>query len=152
MATLCGARAGPPFTTTLAATEMTAERSDRDWLVFGVLGVAIALGYGFLGIDLGGPALSSEDAWARGIAQPYVASGVLLVVLAVLLRRGSRWVRWPIIVWCPVTIVGGMAWAASRGVGVFNPTEFFVVGVPLMIAWVWTVRHMLFVRSESGAP
>jgi hypothetical protein len=136
----------------LAASMTTAQRSDRDWLAFVLLGVAIALGYGLLGIDVGGPSLSSQEAWARGVAQPYVASGVLLVVLAALLRTGSKWVRWLIVVWLPLTILGGMSWAHSRGVGVFNAMEFFLVGVPLMIGWVWVVRRMLFVHKSSEAP
>ncbi len=68
-------------------------------------------------------------------------------MLAVLLRNGATWVRWPIVVWCPVTIVGGMTWAHTRGVGAFDAIEFFVVAVPLMIAWVWFVGHTLFKRA-----
>lgn len=95
--------------------------------------------------------MSSQEAWTLGVAQPYVASGVLLVVLAALLRTGTTWVRWPIVAWCPVTILGGMTWAYSRGVGVFNGIEFFVVGVPLMIGWVWVVKRMLFVHKSPEA-
>lgn len=131
---------------------MAPRRPDRDWLVLGVLGLVVALGYGFLGIDLGGPALSSKEAWDHGVAQPYVASGLLLVVLAVLLRNGSTWVRWPILFWCPLTIIGGMAWASSSGVGKFDPIEFFVVAVPIMLGWLWGIRRMLFVRTKSLAP
>lgn len=123
---------------------MTVPPSGKDWLAFGLLGVAIALGYGLLGIDFGGQSLSSREAWALGVAQPCVASGVALVVLAVFLRNGATWVRWPIVAWCPVTILGGMAWAHSRGIGVFNAIEFVAVAVPIMIAWMWFVGRMFF--------
>jgi len=130
---------------------MTAQHSRRDWLVFGLLGVTFALGYGLLGVDFAGPSLSSREAWALGVAQPYVASGALLVVLAAFLRSGANWVRWPIVAWCPLTIVGGMAWAHFRGIGEFDASEFLVLGVPLMVGWVWAVRRMLFVRKAPEA-
>jgi hypothetical protein len=130
---------------------MTAERSTRDWLAFGLLGVAFAFGYGLLGVSLDGQSLSGPEAWALGVTQPYVVAGVLLVVLALFLRAGAAWARWLIVAWCPVNIVGGMAWVHFRGFGVFDPVEFLVLGVPLMIGWVWAVWRTLFVHKALAA-
>ena len=119
--------------------EMTASRPNRDWLWLGLLGLAFAAGYGFLGIEFGDISLSSEEAWSRGITQPYVASGMLLAILAAFLRTGAKWAQWAILMWCPITIVGGMSWTLSRGVGHFDLTEFLVLGLPIMVAWVWAM-------------
>ena len=116
----------------------------KDWWVFGLLGIVVVFGYGFLGIE----SLSSAEAWARGVAQPYVGAGVVLLILALLLRSGSTWVRWFIVAWCPITITGGYMWTIARGVVKFDSVEFFVAAVPIMIGWVWFVGRMLFVRGE----
>lgn len=115
-----------------------------------MLGLSYALGYGFLGIDVGGTLLSSREAWDLGVTQPYVASGVLLAVFAVFLRAGAKWAPWAIVAWCPVTIAGGMAWTLSRGVGNFDLIEFLVLGIPLTIGWVWVMGRQLVVRKPGS--
>ena len=66
----------------------------RDCLVLVVLGLLFILGYGCLSIEFGGVSLSSGEAWSRGVAQPYMASGILPVFLATLLYWGVTWIRW----------------------------------------------------------
>lgn len=113
-------------------------------VVFGLLGVVVATGYGLSSVEFGGVTLTSTEAWQRGVAQPYVISGLILVGLAFFLSRGATWARWLILLWCPATIIGGMAWALSRGVGAFNPAEFAVLGLPVLVIWLGGVYWVLF--------
>lgn len=119
----------------------------RDSVVLIVLGVVFAFGYGFLPINFGEITLSSSDAWNRGIAQPYVISGVVLIGLAWIHYLGHAWVRWAILIWCPVAILGGSAWANFRGVGSFDFT-FLVAAAGIVAIWFWGISRMLFVRAK----
>lgn len=122
----------------------------RHALMFGILGLAVAVGYGLSSVEFGGVTLTSAEAWRRGVAQPYVISGLFLVVLAFLLSRGATWARWLILMWCPATIIGGMAWALSRGVGTFNSAEFAVLGAPVLATWLGGVYWALFRKPEQA--
>lgn len=124
-------------------------RMKRAGLGLGVLGLITAAAYGLLPINFDAQPLSTTEAWERGVAQPYVASGLALIVLAFFLFRGASWPRWPILLWCPITIIGGMAWAVSRGVAMSNPAEFAVLGLPILLIWLWGIHHMLFKAERS---
>lgn len=119
-------------------------------VVFGLLGLVVAAGYGLSSIEFGGVTLTSAEAWQRGVAQPYVISGLFLVGVAFFLSRGATWARWLILLWCPATILGGMAWALSRGVGAFNPTEFAVLGLPVLVIWLVGVYWVLFKEPKPA--
>ena len=129
--------------------KMASNSAKRNSSFFIALGIVFALGYGLLPISFGEISLSSSEAWSRGVAQPYVISGVVLAVLALCLLQGQVWVRWVILVWCPFTIVGASAWAAYRGVGSFD--LFFLIAAGGIVAiWSWGISRMLFTpKSES---
>ena len=120
-------------------------RSKIHSLALGCFGLLFAAGYSLMDIDFGGMQLSSAEAWSRGVAQPFVGAGLLLVVFSVFLYRGFVWSKWVIILWRPVTIAGGMTWALSRGVGTFNGFEFALLGLPVLVIWVvataWIFRR-----------
>ena len=128
---------------------MTSPNRKRDPITLAVLGLIFALGYGFFGISFDQSTLSSSEAWSHGVAQPYVVSGVVLVALAFLFYRGRKWARWAILFWCPITILGGAAWATSRAVASFDSA--FLAGASGIIAiWLWGVWRMFFSPSTSG--
>lgn len=132
---------------------MSLSRQQRDGFLLGTTGLAVALGYGLLPIDFGSAPISSSDAWARGVAQPYVIAGCLLVILAFLHARSYAWARWPIILWCPVTLIGGMQWAISQGIARFDLAEFAVLGAPVLLIWIWaTYRMPPGTLNKSGEP
>lgn len=127
----------------------TTATSNRDSALIGIFGLAFAVGYGMLGIDFGGVTLSSNEAWSKGVAQPYVAAGLLLAAFSVPLHQGATWVKWAIILWCPITLVGGMSWALSRGVGTFDIYEFVLIGFPISAIWFGSIFSMLFGRNSQ---
>ena len=125
---------------------MTSNSRKRNSIVLVVLGIAFALGYGLLPISFGEVSLSSSEAWSRGIAQPYVIAGVVLIFLALRLTPGRTWVRWAILFWCPVTIIGAAAWAALRGVGSFD-IIFLIAAAGIVAIWFWGISRILFARN-----
>ena len=122
----------------------------KGWLVFGLLGVLTILGYGFMDIDFGGGSIPSVEAWNRGVAQPYVIGGVVLVLLSYFLYRGASWVRWPIMLWFPFTFGFALAWAVSRGIGEFDVVEFLFLGLPVVAIWLWGTWRTLFKRGATN--
>ena len=126
--------------------QMTSNSGKRNTFVLIALGLAFALGYGLLPISFGEISLPSSEAWSRGVAQPYVMSGVVLILLALWLRRGPMWVRWAILFWCPVTIIGAAAWAALRGVGSFD-IIFLIAAAGIVAIWFWGISRILFARN-----
>ena len=128
---------------------MTSSSEKRNSFVFIALGLVFVLGFGLLPISFGDISLSSSEAWSRGVAQPYVMSGVMLILLALRLPRGPVWVRWAILFWCPLTIVGASAWASFRGVG---STDFiFLTAAGGIVAiWFWGVSRMLFTGTNES--
>jgi hypothetical protein len=102
-----------------------------------------------MGVDFGGRSLTSAEAWRLGVAQPYVVGGIVLLVLALLFYRGARWVRWPVLLWFPVTFGFGVLWSLQRGVGTFDSTEFVLEAVPVILIWLWFSWRAFF-RSVDG--
>lgn len=127
----------------------TTVTSKRDSALLGIFGLAFAAGYGMLDIEVGGVKLSSPEAWSKGVAQPYVAAGLLLAAFSVPFHRGATWVKWAIILWGPLTLVGGMSWALSRGVGTFDLYEFVLIGLPIFAMWMGGTFSMLFGRTPK---
>lgn len=121
---------------------------EKNSIALVALGFVFTLGYGLLPIDIGETTLSSVEAWSRGVAQPYVIAGVILMVLALLLSQGKDWVRWAILFWCPVTIVGSAGWAAFRGLNSFD-LSFLVAASGIVAIWFWGVIRMLFAGTNK---
>jgi hypothetical protein len=108
-----------------------------------LLGLLFVVGPFFWNVDAGDRTLSAAEAWARGLAHITMAMGAALVVLATLLWRGLQWPRWLILCWCPVTILMVTSWPILKGTEKFMPTDFWAIGVPLMLFWIWmTWRHL----------
>jgi hypothetical protein len=127
---------------------MTSQK--RDALILAAFGLVIAALYGLGDIDFGERTIASAEAWELGVAQPYVISGLGLTVLSAFLFQGAGWPRWLVLLWCPVTILGGMGWAISRGVATFNLSEFVVLGMPILVIWVWGMHRWFFKRTEQA--
>jgi len=108
------------------------------------LGLIFATGPYFWGVDVGGTVLSKEEAWNLGVAQPTVIFGALLILLAVFLYRGALWARWPVVLWCPLSIFASIVWDAYCGVATVIPLEFVVEGIPVILFWVWVTWNALF--------
>jgi hypothetical protein len=108
----------------------------RDWLPHLLLGAFMVLAPGYLGIEIGGHSFSPWEAWLIGLSQFYVGIGLLLIVLALFVRAGARWVRWPLALWGPVFIFGLDLWTHHLHIGVFKIAEFGV-GVFIALAWMW---------------
>lgn len=123
----------------------------RDCRILGAVGLLLAVLYGVLDIDFGKGPIPSAEAWRLGVAQPYVFSGLLLLALAVLMNRGVTAVRWIILIWCPLTIGGGIFWANSRGVVVTSTFEWVFLVIPVSVFWIWVVRRMFFARPVQQA-
>lgn len=118
----------------------------------GVLGLTFVVGPFFWGIDTGSHSLSAQEAWDRGLAQPTVLSGTLLILLAAFLFRGASWPRWPIVLWCPLSIGANIGWGVYRGYLSFSLSEFMILGLPVMAFWVWgTSRSLSGNHDESAA-
>ena len=88
-----------------------------------VIGGCYVLGYGFLGIDFGHGSIPSHEAWDRGVAQPYVLAGFILVALSTIYYRGGTWARWPILLWYPLTVTSGAFWADWLDVAKFDALQ-----------------------------
>ncbi len=129
--------------------QMTSNSGKRNSIALVALGFVFTLAYGLLPISFGETSLPSAEAWSRGVAQPYVMSGVVLIVLALWLRQGQVWVRWAILFWCPVTIVGASAWASLRGVGSFD-SIFLIAAGGIVAIWFWGVSRMLFAGTNES--
>jgi len=114
--------------------------------ILALTGVFTVLAYGFMSVDFGGRALTSDQAWELGVAQPYVVGGAVLVVLSLLLWLGVRWARWPVLFWFPVTFGGTVAWSIQRGVGTFDMTQFILEGLPVAAIWLGGIWAMFFRR------
>ena len=111
----------------------------RDWLPYSLLGAFMILAPAFLDMDVNGQPMTNSEAWRAGIPQFSIVLGIGLMSLAIFARRGASWVRWPIALWCPLTMFGGAFWALAQGVGRFDPIEF---GVGLFIAGAWMWVHL----------
>ena len=108
----------------------------RDWLPYILLGGFFIAAPFAVGFDVGDRTLTGEEVWRFGFAHFYIASGAGLVILAIFMRRGARWVRWPVALWCPLTMFGGLLWGLVQGVGRVQPYDF-AVGIIISIAWMW---------------
>ena len=126
----------------------TAEVRLRDWLPYLLLGGFFVAAPFVLGFDVGDRKLTREEVWRLGFAHFYVASGVGLVILAIFMRRGARWVRWPVALWCPLTMFGGLLWGLVQGVGRVQPYDF-AVGLIISIAWIWIHLRGLSVKIRA---
>ena len=115
------------------------------------LAIATVVGFGAMDVDFGGRHLTSEEAWHLGVVLPYVVGGCFLIVLAALLFAGYGWVRWAIMLWLPVMFAVGVPWSVSRGVGVFNPIEFVLEGLPVIAVWILANWWELFRNSDSAS-
>ena len=90
----------------------------------------------YLTLGIGPRNFSPAEAWDLGLSQFYVAVGLLLIVLAILVRAGAPWVRWPMALWGAVFIFGIELWTQHLGIGHFKVAEFGV-GVLIAAAWMW---------------
>jgi hypothetical protein len=108
----------------------------RDWLPHVLLGIVFMLLPFLATLDIGDRTLTPEEAWRFGFTPFYVASGVALVVLALFVHRGAAWARWPVALWCPVTMFGGVFWGLAHGVGRVDLYDVGI-GIFICIAWMW---------------
>jgi hypothetical protein len=111
----------------------------RDWLPHLLLGAFLVLAPAFLDMDIRGRNLSPAEAWGAGASAIYIGGGLSLIVLALLVRAGAPWVRWPMALWCPVYILGYETGAHYLDLGMFKPAEF---GVNMLVAMIWTWLHL----------
>ena len=117
-----------------------------------VIGGCYVLGYGFLGIDFGHGSIPSHEAWDRGVAQPYVLAGFILVALSTIYYRGGTWARWPILLWYPLTVTSGAFWADWLDVAKFDALQFVVMGCGTSVIAVlltWRVFFRLSMPRQS---
>ena len=119
----------------------------KDCAILGLFGLITMLGYGFMSIDLGGRTLASSEAWAAGVAQPYVFGGAALILMSLLLYLGVQWLRWPVFFWFPATFGGAIAWSLHRHVGTLDPTELIIEGLPVIVIW-FALEHVLPSRAR----
>ena len=112
------------------------------------LGLLFVIGPFFWKMDVGDRVLSTAEAWETGAAQITVIMGTLLLILAAFLWRGALWPRWLILVWCPFSILASIGWSIVMGIGEINPIEVGVVGIPVMLFWVWATWRHLFVKAQ----
>jgi hypothetical protein len=113
-----------------------------------LLGLLFGIGPFFWEMDVGDRVLSSPEAWEAGFAQIIVIMGAVLFILAAFLWRGALWPRWLIVVWCPFSILANIGWSIVMGIGEINPIEVGVVGLPVMLFWVWATWRHLFVKAQ----
>ena len=106
----------------------------RDAIRIGGVGALYAVGYSLLDISFGEISVPWPETWRVGVAQPYVAAGLSLVVFAWLWHRGHGWAEVPILCWASMTILAGGAWADRQGVAVFD-TIFVAVALALGLMW-----------------
>ncbi len=99
------------------------------WLMF--FGICFSVLYGSLGFE----EFSREEAWALGISQIYITSGILLTIFSYLLYKQYLWARWLIILWCPVTIGAGIIYITFLGIKQFDVIEFLFLGLPIILIW-----------------
>lgn len=80
-------------------------------IILGIIGVIFILlalwwktdmAYAYWKIDTN-ISISPAEAWSRG--QPLLYFGGTLIVLAIFLFRGINWVRWLILLWCPLLMI-----------------------------------------------
>ena len=117
-----------------------------------VIGGCYVLGYGFLGIDFGHGSIPSHEAWDRGVAQPYVLAGFILVALSTIYYRGGTWARWPILLWYPLTVTSGAFWADWLDVAKFDALQFVVMGCctsVIAVLLTWRVFFRLSMPRQS---
>jgi hypothetical protein len=114
-----------------------------------VLGLILVTGPFFWGVDVGEKVFSNEEAWKSGIAQPTIVSGALLIYFAIFLLRGALWPRWPIVLWCPFSIIGSIAWDEYCGAGSISLLEFIVEGIPVILFWLWAAGSVLFKQPAN---
>ena len=112
------------------------------------LALLFIIGPFFWKMDIGDRVLSITEAWETGAAQTVVAMGVSLLVLTTLLWRGALWPRWLVLAWCPFGILYSLVWSHVTDIGRINPIEVGLIGVPVMLFWVWATWRHLFVKTQ----
>jgi hypothetical protein len=111
----------------------------RDWLPHMLLGAFLIVAPAYLGMDIRGRQLSSAEAWEAGASAIYIGGGLLLIVLALFVRTGAPWVRWPMALWCLAYALGYELWMHYLQIGVFQPVE---LGVNVFVAAIWMWLHL----------
>ena len=114
-----------------------------------MIGFFYAVGYSVLDIDFGQGPISSAQAWNQGVAQPYVLAGVVLILLSTLYYRGQTWVRWPIMLWYPLTVTGGAVWASWAGAATFDVFQLAVLGGGISVIAIFCGWYMFFREPEQ---
>ncbi len=115
-----------------------------------VLGSYFAIGPALWSADAGHQTPPPRAAWAAGAAQPIVIAGIVLVALTTFLYRGARWPRWPIVAWCPLSIVATALWYAMQGLAALDPGRLALEGLPVVLFWIWATRRALFGGARPG--
>jgi hypothetical protein len=117
-------------------------------IVLALLGIITVIGYGSMDLDIGGQHLTSAEAWRLGVVQPYLVGGVALMLLALLLSLGDRWVRWTILLWLPVTGGLGVFCSQLHGIGTNASSEFLFEGLPVVLIWLWMIWRGLWAQQR----
>jgi hypothetical protein len=117
----------------------------RDFLWLAGGGVAFAVAYSFFDIGFGDATIRWPNTWRVGVAQPYVVSGLVLVVLSWLWYRGNAWAEVGILAWAPLALLAGAFWAEHVGA---NTVDVYFVGLVLVmgVVWAWAARRTIFMR------
>ena len=113
-----------------------------------LLGLLFVVGPFFFKMDVGDQVLSVDAAWEAGFAQIPVAMGALLLILTAFLWRGALWPRWLIVAWCPFSILSSIVWSIVTGIGKVSLLEVCVIGIPIMLFWVWGTWRHLFKKPQ----